>query len=93
MEVNRFVAERGRDRRLVYYWWLTRGMATADARAFRSRLALGGALENRSWGAFVRVEARVRDQDDARAERAAADFAARVGHALPEMFAAAEAHR
>src|SRR4030095_15441125 len=30
LEVNRFVAERPHDRRLVYYWWTTSGLATAN---------------------------------------------------------------
>jgi EpsI family protein len=88
LEVNRFVAERSRDRRVIYYWWATAGLATADAGAFRRRMALSGALENRSWGAFVRVEARVRT-DAAAADAAAGDFAARVARSLPEVFAAA----
>jgi len=90
LPVNRFVAERGHDRRVVYYWWTTRGLATADVGAFRRSMALRGALDDRSWGAFVRVEAQVRDGDDRGAEGAAADFAARVAHALPQVFAAAE---
>jgi EpsI family protein len=87
LTVNRFVAERGRDRRVVYFWWATSGLATADVGAFRQRMALHGALENRSWGAFVRVEARVRTGDDAAADVAAADFGARVARALPQVFA------
>src|SRR5688572_9689331 len=59
LEVNRFVADRARDRRVVYYWWSTEGLATADAGAFRRRMAVSGALENRSWVAFVRIEALV----------------------------------
>jgi EpsI family protein len=89
LEVNRFIADRPHDRRVVYYWWTTHGLSTADAGAFRSRMALSGALENRSWGAFVRVEALVRG-GDASADSTAADFATQVARGLPEVFAAAE---
>ena len=90
LEVNRFVADRSHDRRVIYYWWTTDGLATADAGAFRRKMALSGALENRSWGAFVRVEALVRHRDGA-ADTVAADFAARVARELPSVFAAAHA--
>lgn len=89
LTVNRFIAERGRDRRVVYYWWTTRGLATADVDVFRRAQALGGAIENRSWGAFVRVEAQMRDGDEPRADRAAADFAARVAASLPAVLSPA----
>ena len=89
LEVNRFVAEKPRDRRVVYYWWTTRGLSTADAGAFRNRMALSGALEDVSWGAFVRVEAQVRD-DEGAADRMAVDFARRVAGALPAVFASAD---
>ena len=87
--MNRFVADRPHDRRVIYYWWTTHGLSTADAGAFRSRMALSGALENRSWGAFVRVEALVLG-GDAAADSMAADFATQVARRLPEVFAAAE---
>jgi len=84
-EVNRFVAEKPRDRRVVYYCWTTRGLMTADAGAFRNRMALSGALEDRAWGAFVRVEAQVRDSMET-ADRLAVDFSQRVATALPSVF-------
>ena len=87
LRVNRFIADRRDDRRVVYYWWTTAGLSTADDQAFRARMAVRGALDNRSWGAFVRVETRVRDRDDAAADRVVADFATRVAGALPWMFA------
>jgi len=89
IEAVRFVADRSHDRRLVYYWWTTEGLTTADAEAFRRRLALTGALDNRSWGAFVRVEALVRSDDDAAAARTLDDFAARVAAELPALLGAA----
>jgi EpsI family protein len=87
--VNRFVADRVRDRRVVYYWWTTDGLATADVGAFRRQMALRGALDNRSWGAFVRVEALVRDGRDAAADSLASDFATRVAAELPRLLAPA----
>jgi len=90
LEVNRFVADRRTDRRVVLYWWAADGLSTPDAAAFRNRLAVGAVLSNRSWGAFVRVEALVRGDDEARAERAARDFASRVADSLPSVFAVAE---
>lgn len=89
LEVNRFVADRQHERRLVYYWWTTAGLSTTDAGAFRSRIALSGALDNRAWGAFVRVETLVHGRDDAEAEARLGDFASRVAHDLPAVFAAA----
>lgn len=88
LTVNRFVAARRDDRRLVYYWWLTGDLATADAGAFRRAMAMSGALENRSWGAFVRVETEIRGDDRAAAARAADDFAARVAQQLPGVLGA-----
>jgi EpsI family protein len=88
---NRFVVERRDDRRVVLYWYVTEGMNTPDADAFRARMAMRGALANRSWGAFVRVEAEVRDHDDAAAERAAEAFTSRLAVALPTMLAPAAA--
>jgi hypothetical protein len=46
-----------------------------------------GALENRSWGSFVRVEAEAPDGDLIAANARARDFAARVAHELPGVFA------
>ena len=85
LAVNRFVADRTHDRRLVYYWWATRGLATADAGAFRRAMAVAGVLDQRSWGAFVRVEALVRNHDDALADSVASDFASRVAVVLPRL--------
>jgi EpsI family protein len=89
MTVNRFMAERPSDSRVVYHWWTTRGLTTADGGVFRSRMALAGALENRSWGAFVRVEALV-SEGEARADSAALDFASRAAVGLQDLFAAAD---
>lgn len=86
LTVNRFDAERGKESRLVYYWWATPGLATADAGAFRDRLALSGALDNRSIGAFVRVEAQVRGGAEA-TERRLEGFAGQVARTLPGLLA------
>lgn len=90
IEVNRFVADRPRDKRLVYHWWTTDGLSTADVGAFRRRLAVEGMLENRSWGAFVRVETLVEDDGLEAAEARVQDFGARVARELPVLFAGAQ---
>lgn len=87
--VNTFTAERQKEKRVVWYWWSTDGLSTADAGAFRARMAVSGALENRSWGAFVRVETVVRDGDMAGARARVAEFSQRVAHELPGIFAGA----
>lgn len=88
IEVNSFIASRRSEQRVVWYWWTTKGLSTADAEAFRRRMAVAGALENRSWGSFVRVESIARDGDIAAATRRVADFSARVAASLPGVFAA-----
>lgn len=90
LEVNRFVAERAHDDRLVYYWWTTAGLTTTDKDAFRNRMAMAGALENRSWGAFVRVEVLIRDGNEARTAAVLDEFAGKVARDLPAVFAAAQ---
>lgn len=90
LPVNVFRAVRPRERRLVYYWWTTRGLVTADVGALRQHMALAGALDNRSWGAFVRIETRLGNGGEAAADRALDDLTARVARALPGVFAAAE---
>jgi EpsI family protein len=84
-----FTVERRKEPRVVWYWWTTEGLSTGDVAAFRGRLALLGALENRSWGAFVRVEAEAPDGDVAAATARARDFAALAGRDLPGVFARA----
>jgi EpsI family protein len=90
LQIDVFRALRPREQRLVYDWWTTRGLVTPDAAALRRRMALAGALENRSWGAFVRIEMRLGDGGEAAAAAALDDFAARVARVLPGVFAAAE---
>jgi EpsI family protein len=82
-----FVADRPRHPRLVAYWWTTAGLTTTDSWAFRRQMALEGALDNRSWGAFVRVETPIRDGDMAGAESRLEDFGARVARTLPAVLA------
>jgi len=88
--VNTFVAERRGRERLVWYWWTTDGLTTADANRFRGRMALLGALENRSWGAFVRVEMIVDEGGREQAERSLEDFATQVASGMPAVFARAD---
>lgn len=89
LEVNRFRVDRPREQRLVYYWWSTEDLSTRDRDAFRGRMALRGALDNRSWGAFVRVETPIGRDGRAAAEARLQAFAARVAQGLPAVFAAA----
>lgn len=82
-----FVAERPRSPRLVAYWWSTEGLQTTDPWAFRRQMAMRGALDNRSWGAFVRIETPIAGGDEAAAARRLQEFGARVSAALPAVFA------
>ncbi|MFN8589308.1 MAG: EpsI family protein [Candidatus Eisenbacteria bacterium] len=91
LEVNTFVTERQKSRRVVWYWWTTNGLSTSDVGAFRRRMAFSGALDNRSWGAFVRVESVAKDGDLEGARARVADFAARVARELPGVFERAAA--
>ncbi len=63
-----------------------RGLSTADVGAFRSRMAMLGALENRSWGTFVRVETLIEEDGPAAAERRLQDFGSQVARGLPAVF-------
>lgn len=89
LPANTFMAERQKRRRVVWYWWSTEGLSTSDAGAFRQRMAVLGALENRSWGAFIRVESVVEGGDEAAARARVADFATRVSREMPKVFARA----
>ena len=91
LTVNTCIAERGEDSRVVWYWWTTEGFSTGDPGAFRSRLAMLGALDNRSWGTFVRVESVLREDGVPGATERVRDFAGRVARELPAIFAKAEA--
>jgi EpsI family protein len=90
LTVNRCIAERGADSRVVYYWWTTAGLSTGDLGAFRSRMAVLGALDNRSWGTFVRVESVLRDDGVRGASERVSEFAGRIARELPVIFAKAE---
>jgi EpsI family protein len=87
LEVNRFLVDRPRQQRLVYYWWSTKDLTTRDRDAFRGRMAILGALDNRSWGAFVRVETPIGKEGRDAAERRLQSFAANVALGLPAVFA------
>ncbi len=82
-----FVASRSRGSRLVAYWWSTAGLETTDPWAFRRQMAVRGALDNRSWGAFVRIETPIVDGDEVGAARRLAEFGTRVSESLPAVFA------
>ncbi len=91
LEVNTFQTERQKQKRVVWYWWTTNGLSTSDVGAFRRRMAFTGALDNRSWGAFVRVESVAPDGDLAAARARVEDFATRVAREMPGVFARAAA--
>ncbi len=88
--VNVFRADRPQERRLVYYWWTSKDLVTADVGALRRHMALAGALDDRSWGAFMRIEMRVGSGGEAAATTALDDLTARVARAMPGVFATAE---
>lgn len=51
-----FVASRaGRDERVLTFWYAPGGRILPDVRRYRRTLFLHGILENRSYGAFVRI--------------------------------------
>jgi EpsI family protein len=85
--VRWFIADRPRSPRLVAYWWTTAGLNTRDSWAFRRRMAASGLLENRSWGAFVRLETPLESGKESEATQRLLDFGARVAVALPAVFA------
>jgi EpsI family protein len=87
--VNTCVARHREDARVVWYWWTTEGLSTGDVGAFRSRLAMLGALENRSWGTFVRVESVLREDGLEGATARAREFSGIVARELPQVFARA----
>lgn len=89
LTVNTCIAQRRDDTRVVWYWWTTEGLSTGDVGAFRSRMAMLGALENRSWGTFVRVESVLRDDGVEGATARAREFAGLVARELPAVFARA----
>lgn len=91
LEINTFLTERQKVKRVVGYWWSTNGLSTNDVGAFRTRMAFAGALDNRSWGAFIRVESVAPDGDLAAARARVEDFAGRVARDLPGVFARATA--
>lgn len=89
--VNTCIAERRDDSRVVWYWWTTDGLSTGDVGAFRSRMAMLGALDNRSWGTFVRVESVLREDGVEGATKRAREFSGLVARELPAVFARARA--
>lgn len=93
IEVNVFRAVRPRERRLVYHWWTTAGLSTTDPAAMQRQMAIAGALDNRSWGAFVRVEMRIGPDGETAASEQLDDFTARVARALPGVFSPVEGKR
>src|SRR5438093_1149563 len=73
MDVNRYIVQKGLDRRLVLYWYQSHGRVVASEYWSRAYLVLDSLRFHRSDGALVRVITPIRDSD-ARAERNAIDF-------------------
>jgi EpsI family protein len=53
--VNRYVIEKGRDRRVVYYWYQGRGRVVANEYANKAWLVIDAIRTGRSDGALVRA--------------------------------------
>jgi EpsI family protein len=57
VSVNRYVIEKGRDRRVVYYWYQGRGRVVANEYANKAWLVIDAMRTGRSDGALVRAMA------------------------------------
>jgi EpsI family protein len=88
LTVNRLVAGKTHDTRVVYYWFVTGGEYFADAGEFRRAQMISGLIHNRSHGALVRLETQIQDADVAGAEARLRDLTARVVENLPRAFSA-----
>ena len=86
LAVNRLVAGKVNDTRVVYYWFAIGARYFADAGEFRRAQMVSGLIRNRSYGALVRLETRVDGQDLAGADRRLQNLAMRVAADLPRAF-------
>jgi len=86
--VNRLVAGKLYDTRLVYYWFATGEAYFADAGEFRRAQMISGLVRNRSHGALVRLETQVENDDVAGAEARLQELTGRVLESLPRAFSA-----
>jgi EpsI family protein len=71
--VNRYVVQKGTDKRLVLYWYQSHGRAVASEYWSRAYLALDALRLHRTDAAMVRVISPIY-RDEARAERSAMAF-------------------
>jgi exosortase D (VPLPA-CTERM-specific) len=80
-QVNRYVIQRGSERLLVLYWYQAHGRIVANEYARKFYLVADAVRMRRSDSAIVRIITPIASADpaaEARAERAASDFARRV---------------
>lgn len=83
IDANRYVIQKGLDKRLVVYWYQSHGRTVASEYWSKVYLVLDSLRLHRSDGALVRVIVPV-DGDERRADREAVDF---IGHLAPELAA------
>jgi EpsI family protein len=83
LRVNRTLIELGNQRQLVYYWFQQRGRTITNEFAVKWYLFWDALTRNRTDGALVRLIVSVpRNSDDAQADRALSDMAARIAPTL-----------
>jgi len=79
----------GHEERVALFWWYTAGdLATGDHGEFMSRMAASGMRSNRTFGAFARVSAVVRDGDLGAAQALVREFGEAALPRLSEVFTA-----
>ena len=88
LTVNRLVAGKPQDTRVVYYWFTTGERDFADAGLFRRAQMISGLVSNRSHGALIRIETQAEGGDLHGAEARLGDLTARIVESLPAAFAA-----
>jgi EpsI family protein len=88
LTVNRLLAGKVGDTRVIYYWFAIGGRYFADAGEFRKAQMISGLVRNRSAGALVRLEIGVDGEDVAKADTRLKDLTRRVAADLPLAFGA-----
>lgn len=73
IEINRYLIEKGLDRRLVLYWYQARGRVVASEYLGKIYLVLDAMRTNQTYGALVRVVVPV-GESERTAETVASDF-------------------
>lgn len=81
IELNRYIVQKGLDKRLVLYWYQSHGRSVASEYWSRAYLVLDSLRTHRSDGAIVRVVTGP-IEDEARAEQAATSFVQTMTPAL-----------